>query len=66
MSRGHSLSVTVARDGETIVTIETNCLSGRDLTPEDEQSVRDAAWQLLSFIGDSVPEAEFMLAGLKK
>lgn len=60
MSRD-TLSVTVARNGETIVTIETNCLCGRDLTPEDEQSIRDAAWQLLAFIGDPHPEAWFML-----
>lgn len=65
MPRGY-LSVTVARDGETIVTIETNCLSGRDLSPEDEQSIRDAAGQLLSFIGDPVPGAGLILNGLKR
>ena len=47
-------AVTVERDGEKVVTIETNCLSGRDLVPGDHEAIRTAAHHLLSFIGDSV------------
>jgi hypothetical protein len=45
-------AVTVERSGEKIVTIESNCLSGRDLSPEDEETIRTAAHHLLAFIGD--------------
>lgn len=44
-------SVTVERDGEKIVTIESNCLSGREISTEDEDTIRTAANHLLSFIG---------------
>ena len=46
-------AVTVFRDGEEIVTIESNCLSGREITPEDEETIRNCAKHLLSFIGDT-------------
>ena len=52
-----SWSVTVERDGEKIITIETNCLSGRDLVPGDEDAIRTAAQHLLSFVG-TVPDRE--------
>ena len=45
-------SVSVERDGENIVMIESNCLSGRDLSPEDEATIRLAAQHLLSFVGE--------------
>ncbi len=45
-------AVTVSRGGEEIVTIASNCLSGRDLSHEDEETIRKAAHHLLSFIGD--------------
>lgn len=45
-------AVTVYRGGEPIVTIESNCLSGRDIDPEDEDAIRTAAKHLLAFIGD--------------
>jgi hypothetical protein len=48
-------SVTVERNGEQIVTIESNCLSGREISPEDEEAIRTAARHLLAFIGDPVP-----------
>jgi hypothetical protein len=48
-------SVTVSRDGEEIVTIESNSLSGRELTSEDEAAIRLAAHHLLAFIGDGHP-----------
>jgi len=45
-------SVTVEKDGETILTIESNCLSGKsDLTGDDEAVIRNAAEHLLSFVG---------------
>lgn len=46
-------SVTVSRHGEEIVTIEPDCLSGRDCTPEDEAAIRVAACTLLGFIGSA-------------
>lgn len=45
-------SVTVSRDGEEIVTIESNCLSGREISAADEDAIRTAARHLLSFIGE--------------
>ena len=49
---GEHWAVTVERSGERIVTIEANCLSGRDLAPGDEETIRTAAHHLLAFIGD--------------
>lgn len=46
-------SVTVSRSGEEIVTIEPNCLSGRDIAPEDGAAIRIAASHLLAFIGST-------------
>ena len=51
-------SVTVERDGEQVVTIETKCLSGRDLIPGDEDAIRTAAQHLLAFIGDGMTSEE--------
>jgi hypothetical protein len=48
-------AVTVSRGGEEIVTIESNCLSGSELSPEDEDTIRTAASHLLAFIGDPAP-----------
>lgn len=48
----HHWAVTVSRDGEEIVTIESNCLSGREISAEDEETIRTAARALLGFIGD--------------
>lgn len=49
--RSHWL-VTVEREGETLVTIESGCLSGKsDFTDAEAQTIRDAAEHLLSFIG---------------
>ena len=47
-------AVTVERDGEKVVTIETNCLSGREISAEDTQAIRTAAHHLLAFIGEPV------------
>lgn len=49
-------SVTVKRNGEQIVTIESNSLSGREIGPEDEKTIRTAARHLLAFIGDRAHE----------
>lgn len=47
-------SVSVERNGELVVTIETNCLSGRDISDADAETIRTAARHLLSFIGEPV------------
>lgn len=52
----HHWSVTVERNGEPIVTIESNGLSGREISAEDEDAIRAAAHHLLAFIGDGQPE----------
>lgn len=46
-------SVTVERDGEPILTIGHNHLSGRNLSPEDEDAIDRAASSLRGFIGDT-------------
>jgi hypothetical protein len=43
--------VTVERDGEQVVTIGYNHLSGRDISSADEQAIHTAALSLLGFIG---------------
>lgn len=48
-------AVTVFRNGEEIVTIESNHLSGREISPEDEEAIRTAALNLLAFIGEPRP-----------
>jgi hypothetical protein len=53
-------AVSVVRDGECILTIESNCLAGKDLTQEDEQCIRDCAQHLLSFIGKApIPQDDY-------
>ena len=47
-------AVSVYRQGELVVTIETNSLAGRDLSPEDEACIRLCARHLLAFVGDEV------------
>lgn len=47
-----SWSVTVERNGEQVVTIASNHLSGRDITPADAELIQRAARHLLSFLGD--------------
>lgn len=49
-----SWAVTVERDGEQVVTIASNHLSGRDLSPDDEHAIETAALHLLAFLGRSV------------
>lgn len=53
-------AVTVSRNGESIVTLESNCMSGRELNAEDERIIRLAARQLWGFVG---PEREEKTAG---
>jgi len=48
-------SVTVTRHGVPILTIETAILSGRELSPDDQEAIRTAARHLLAFIGDPAP-----------
>lgn len=52
MSEEH-WSVTVERNGEKVVTIESNCLSGREISRDDENTIRTAASHLMAFIGHS-------------
>lgn len=59
MSQKH-WAVSVSREGETILTIESNCLAGRDLSAEDQQCVRDCARHLLSFVGDNPLQVELL------
>jgi hypothetical protein len=49
-------AVTVWRNGEPVVTIESNSLTGKEIAPEDEECIRSAARHLLSFIGDPVSD----------
>lgn len=45
-------TVMVERDGENLVTIGWNHLSGKStLSPQDEEVIRTAAHHLLSFVG---------------
>jgi hypothetical protein len=46
-------SVSVELNGENVVTIESNCLSGREVGPVEEEIIRTAARHLLAFIGDA-------------
>lgn len=48
-----SWAVTVERNGEQVVTIASNCLSGRDLSADDERIIETAARHLLAFLGHS-------------
>lgn len=49
--------VTVDTFGEQIVRIETEYLSGREISDVDESTIRRAAEHLLAFIGDPYPAA---------
>lgn len=44
--------VSVETSGETIVSIETEMLAGREISEADEDAIRTAAHNLLAFIGD--------------
>jgi len=49
-------SVTVTRNGENLVTIESNCLSGKsEFTDAEAETIRDAARHLKAFIGEPKP-----------
>lgn len=45
--------VTVETGTDQIVCIETECLSGREISDADEATIREAAHHLLAFIGES-------------
>ena len=52
MTKDEHWSVTVTRNGENLVTIESNCLSGKpEFTETEAQVIRDAAEHLKAFIG---------------
>lgn len=44
-------SVTVAKDDDEILTIAEGWLAGKELSREEEETVRKAAEHLLSFLG---------------
>lgn len=48
-------AVTVSADGEQVLTIETNYLSGRPIIPSDENTINWAIDQLSGFIGKCAP-----------
>lgn len=50
-ARTKSWAVTVERNGEPVVTIESKSLAGRELNAEDERVIEMAARHLLSFLG---------------
>lgn len=50
--------VDVRVNGERVLTIESNCLSGRELSDVDEQAIRTAAQHLLAFVGEESREAK--------
>jgi hypothetical protein len=53
MSNRHQhWGVTVDTHGEEIVRIETNMLTGREISEADEHAIRCAAYNLLGFIGE--------------
>lgn len=45
-------SVTVERNGERLLTITNLDFCGKDLTVEDEDFIREAAKNLLAFVGE--------------
>lgn len=52
-------AVTVERGGERLLTIESDCLSGKAvMTPEDEETIREAAQHLLAFVGEAECEED--------
>ena len=52
-------SVTIERYGEQVLTIEENCLSGKELSDEDEDGIYNMATHLLSFLGRTLPKEEY-------
>jgi len=48
-----SWAVTVERNGESVVSLASNCQGGRDLSAEDERVIRLTAGHLLAFIGEA-------------
>ena len=54
-------SVTVTRNGEDLITIESNSLCGKaELTEEDEDTILNAAQHLLAFVGEPRSEVASM------
>jgi hypothetical protein len=53
-------AVTVTQWGDQVVTIEETALSGRELSDEDCEAIREAARHLMSFVGDGTPTPCFL------
>lgn len=59
MSKTNHWAVSVDRNGNNLVVIESNCLSGKpSFTSDEEQCIRDCAAHLLAFIGARKHEYE--------
>ena len=54
MRKGYA--VTVSKYGEDILTIEHECLSGKELSDDESRAVWEAGEHLMSFVGD--PDAD--------
>lgn len=49
--------VSITMNGQDVVTIESNHLSGVEITKAHEDVIRTCAHHLLAFIGDAAPPA---------
>lgn len=50
--------VEVRVNGEHVLTMESNCLSGRELSDIDEHAIRTSAQHLLAFVGEESREVK--------
>jgi hypothetical protein len=59
MTKPQHWGVSVSVDGESVLTIESNCLSGVENIADHEDTVETAARHLLSFIGRAFGDEEW-------
>ena len=60
-------AVTVWRNGESLVTIESYCLSGKaEFTEAEAETIRTAALHLMAFIGERSPDMATKDAGTRQ
>lgn len=58
-------SVEVKYNGESLVTIESSCYGGKsELTKEEREAIRNAAFNLLAFVGNEESEQELSADGI--
>ena len=58
-----NVTVTVEHNGEHLLTIEPNCVFGKELTKDDDEIIRQAARHLLAFVGQTEEEREIFPGG---